>query len=100
MRSCFFVLLLLVLGPIPQALANDAQPAAQPSGAQSTLSFLEFKAQPTASLIRPAAASTDKPKFEMVISTRGTSFPDMTRGGAGRLECAIPRTVPYGGLRD
>lgn len=67
--------------------SDNAKPADQ---AKSVSPFVQFSSEQRQPREQPIA--TGKSRFEVVVSTRTTMFPDIG-ARSSRLECAIPRLV-------
>ena len=72
-------------------------PAAHAQNVSGGSPFIAFTADAPAASRVPVA----KPKLEIVVATRTSQFPEISRGGQSRLvECAIPRALPAGPSRE
>ena len=95
MHARFLLMLIPPLVAMAPAVAGDDQ-RAEARRTERNIAFAQFKAEPAA-FTRAADASPGKRRFELVIATPTTSFPDIARPGSSRLvECTIPRPVPFG----
>ena len=93
MRHTFALVLALVLSLLFALrshgvyASDNATPAAQAKPASPFVRFGSEQSQP-----REQTVATGKSRFEVVVSTRTTMFPDIG-ARSSRLECAIPRLV-------
>jgi hypothetical protein len=82
------LLCLLVLAPAVHAQERPRDSA-----------FVAFTAEPFGAS-RLTASSIAKQKFEVVVATRTSQFPDIARGSSRLAECTIPRAVQPSPSRD